>query len=113
MSERQSLALNTEAYRTEDAEMILVGYGIVSRILRSIVDQGRARDMKLGLFRSVSLWPFSRHELELLASELKSFFVCELSWGQMVEDVRLAVGTHTPLKFLWKITGKWKSSCVQ
>jgi len=87
-----------EAYRTEDAEVILVGYGIVSRILRSAVDQGRARGVKLGLFRPVSLWPFPQRELELLATE-KSFFVCELSWGQMVEDVRLAVGTHTPLKF--------------
>ena len=88
-----------ETYRTEDAEIILVGYGIVSRILRSAVDLGRARGVKLGLFRPVSLWPFPGRELEFLATELKSFFVCELSWGQMVEDVRLAVGTHTPLRF--------------
>jgi len=89
----------SQVYRTEDAELILVGYGIVSRILRSVVDLGRLQGLKLGLFRPVSLWPFPARELRQLAAELKSFLVCELSWGQMVEDVRLAVGTHVPVHF--------------
>jgi pyruvate/2-oxoacid:ferredoxin oxidoreductase alpha subunit len=88
-----------QAYRTEDAEIILVGYGIVSRILRSVVDLGRQQGLKVGLFRPISLWPFPTRELGQLAAELKSFFVCELSWGQMVEDVRLAVGSHIPVHF--------------
>ena len=88
-----------EVYRTEDAEIVLVGYGIVSRILRSVVDLGRLQGIRLGLFRPISLWPFPTRQLQELAAELKSFFVCELSWGQMVEDVRLAVGTNVPVHF--------------
>jgi pyruvate/2-oxoacid:ferredoxin oxidoreductase alpha subunit len=88
-----------EAYRTRDASTILVGYGIVSRILRSVVDQGRAQGMKLGLFRPISLWPFPARELESLSAEPRSLFVCELSWGQMVEDVLLAVGRQVPVGF--------------
>jgi 2-oxoisovalerate ferredoxin oxidoreductase alpha subunit len=88
-----------QTYRTDDAEIVLVGYGIVSRILRSVVDLGRRQGLKLGLFRPISLWPFPTGELGQLAAELKSFFVCELSWGQMVEDVRLAIGAHLPVHF--------------
>ena len=88
-----------EAYRTEDAETVLVGYGIVSRILRSVVDKGRARGLRLGLFRPISLWPFPKQELRALAMEGKTFLVCELSWGQMVEDVRLSVGDQAAVHF--------------
>jgi pyruvate/2-oxoacid:ferredoxin oxidoreductase alpha subunit len=88
-----------EAYQTQDAEIVLVGYGIVSRILRSVVDQGRARGLRLGLFRPISLWPFPQKELRALAEESKSFLVCELSWGQMLEDVRLSVGEQSPVHF--------------
>ena len=95
----------SQTYRTEDAEVVLVGYGIVSRILRSVVDLGRQRGFRLGLFRPVSLWPFPARELGQLAAELKSFFVCELSWGQMIEDVRLAVGTHIPVHFYGRMGG--------
>ncbi len=88
-----------ESYRTEDAEIILIGYGIVSRVLRSVVDQGRTQGLKLGLFRPISLWPFSKTELKALASQAKSLLVCELSWGQMVEDIRLIVRDRLPVDF--------------
>ena len=47
-----------EEYRTEDAELIVVGYGIVSRVLRSAVDEARKQGIKVGLFRPITLWPF-------------------------------------------------------
>lgn len=95
----EACCANAEAYRTEDAEIILIGYGIVSRILRSAVDLGRSAGVRLGLFRPVSLWPFPREPLEELAREAKCFLVCELSWGQMVEDVRLSAGDRLPIYF--------------
>ncbi|HVN82164.1 MAG TPA: 3-methyl-2-oxobutanoate dehydrogenase subunit VorB [Terriglobia bacterium] len=88
-----------ECYRTSEADIILVGYGIVSRILRSVVDQARAGSLKVGLFRPISLWPFPGKELRALAEQAKSLLVCELSWGQMLEDVRLAVGDLVPIHF--------------
>ena len=88
-----------ESYRTSEADIVLVGYGIVSRILRSVVDQAWAEGLRLGLFRPVSLWPFPVKELRGLAEQGKSFLVCELSWGQMLEDVRLAVGELAPIYF--------------
>jgi 2-oxoisovalerate ferredoxin oxidoreductase alpha subunit len=88
-----------EAYQTQDAEIVLVGYGIVSRILRSVVDLGRARGKRLGLLRPISLWPFPHKELRALAEESKNLLVCELSWGQMLEDVRLSVAEQAPVHF--------------
>ncbi len=88
-----------ESYLADDAEIVLVGYGIISRILKSVVNKGRAGGLKLGLFRPISLWPFPQTALKVLADEGKSFFVCELSWGQMLEDVRLSVGSQATIHF--------------
>ena len=54
----QQTETRCEEYRTEDAELIVVGYGIVSRVLRSAVDEARKQGMKVGLFRPITLWPF-------------------------------------------------------
>ncbi len=59
----QELESRHENYLTEDAEILLVGFGIVSRVLRSAVDQLRAQGMKAGLFRPITLWPFPSREL--------------------------------------------------
>ena len=88
-----------EGFHLQDAEILLVGYGIVSRILHSVVELGRAHGVKLGLLRPISLWPFPKRELKALTARLKAVLVCELSWGQMVEDVRLVVGDRVPVHF--------------
>jgi pyruvate/2-oxoacid:ferredoxin oxidoreductase alpha subunit len=88
-----------ESYRTDDADFVLIGYGIVSRILRSTVDLGRQAGLRLGLFRPVSLWPFPKTALQELAAQAQCLLVCELSLGQMVEDVRLAVQDRLPVHF--------------
>jgi pyruvate/2-oxoacid:ferredoxin oxidoreductase alpha subunit len=98
-STAEACCINSEAYRTEDAEIVLIGYGIVSRVLRSAVDLGRRAGVRLGLLRPVSLWPFPKLTLEALARQAKCLLVCELSWGQMVEDVRLAVRDQLPVYF--------------
>ena len=80
-----------ETYRAEDAEVLLVGYGIVSRVLRSAVDLARRHGVKAGLFRPITLWPFPSKALVEAARPATKVMVVELSTGQMVEDVRLAM----------------------
>ncbi len=88
-----------EAIRCDDAEHIFIGYGIVSRILHSVVETLRAEGIKAGLFRPLTLFPFPTPQFDAFAKDpnIKSLFVCELSAGQMVDDVRLAVNGRKPV----------------
>jgi 2-oxoisovalerate ferredoxin oxidoreductase alpha subunit len=95
----QQVETRWEEYRTEDAGLIVVGYGIVSRVLRSAVDQARQRGMKVGLFRPISLWPFPSKELLATGLRAEKILVVELSNGQMVEDVRLALDGKRPVEY--------------
>ena len=92
-----------EEYMTEDAEKVIVAFGIVARIAKGVVHKLRARDVKVGLFRPITLWPFPTLALKNLASQGKQFLDVELNTGQMYEDVRLAVGDGVTVDFL----GKW------
>jgi 2-oxoisovalerate ferredoxin oxidoreductase alpha subunit len=94
-----------EEYLTADAELIVIGYGIVSRLLRSAVDQLRAVGRCVGLFRPISLWPFPELEIERLANRGQRFLVVELSNGQMVADVRLAVEGRSAVDLYTRVGG--------
>ncbi|MBI1763450.1 MAG: 3-methyl-2-oxobutanoate dehydrogenase subunit VorB [Acidobacteria bacterium] len=94
-----------EAYKTDDAEIVTIGYGIVSRILKTAVDQARARGIKAGLFRPISLWPFPTQALANLAEAAECFLTVELSNGQLVEDVRLAVNGRRPVRLYARYGG--------
>jgi pyruvate/2-oxoacid:ferredoxin oxidoreductase alpha subunit len=95
----QQMEQRFETYMAEDADILLVGYGIVSRVLRSTVEQARAQGLRVGLFRPISLWPFPSKPLAEYAAKCRFVQVVELSTGQMVEDVRLAIGDKTPIEF--------------
>jgi len=92
-----------EEYETENAEKIIVAFGIVSRIAKGVVNKLRSRGVKVGLFRPITLWPFPKLQLKKLAAEGKEFLDVELSTGQMIQDVKLAVGEGVTVDFL----GKW------
>jgi len=92
-----------EEYLTEDAEVVIVGFGIVSRIARGVINNLRKKGIRVGLFRPITLWPFPTKPLRKLASDGKRFLDVELNTGQMVEDVKLAVGSGVTVNFL----GKW------
>jgi pyruvate/2-oxoacid:ferredoxin oxidoreductase alpha subunit len=94
-----------ENYKADDAEVVLVGYGIVSRILKSVVEVLRARGVRAGLLRPITLFPFPTVELRRLAADAGLFFVVEMSTGQMVEDVRLAVEGRRPVEFYGRCGG--------
>jgi pyruvate/2-oxoacid:ferredoxin oxidoreductase alpha subunit len=94
-----------ELYRADDAEILLVGYGIVSRVLRSTVDQLRARGTRAGLFRPITLWPFPSRALADAAQRCFEVQVVEMSNGQMLEDVKLAVEGRLPVEFYSRCGG--------
>lgn len=94
-----------EKYMTDDAEIVCVGYGIISRILKTAIDQARARGIKAGLFRPVTLYPFPSRELEVIAGWAESFLTVELSNGQLIDDVRLAVKGQRPVRFYSRVGG--------
>ena len=101
----QQLETRCEEYRTEDASLILVGFGIVSRVLRSAVDEARKRGIKAGLFRPITLWPFPAKQLETAALRAEKVLVVELSNGQMLEDVRLTMNGQRPIEFYGRVGG--------
>ncbi len=88
-----------EAYHTEDAELVLMGFGIVSRILRSVVDRAREEGLKMGLLRPKTLWPFPKQAIEDVTSSANKILTVELNFGQMVGDVRLVVNGRIPVEF--------------
>jgi len=81
-----------EGYRLEDASVVLVSYGISSRIARSAVDAARKEGIKAGLFRPITLFPFPEKAVRALAERGSKFICVEMSNGQMREDIRLASG---------------------
>jgi pyruvate/2-oxoacid:ferredoxin oxidoreductase alpha subunit len=94
-----------EVYDVDDAEVLLVGYGIVSRVLRSTVEEARKEGLKVGLFRPITLWPYPSEALAKAASRVEKVVVVELSNGQMIEDVRLALNGKVPVEFYGRVGG--------
>jgi 2-oxoisovalerate ferredoxin oxidoreductase alpha subunit len=102
--------VRSEDWRTDDAEIVLVGYGIVSRVLKQVVDQGRARGLALGLLRPVTLYPFPVERLRQLTRTARLFVVVELSTGQLLEDVRLALDGRRPAEIYSRTGGNVPSA---
>jgi len=94
-----------ELYDAADADVLLAGYGITSRVLRSAVEEGRKQGLHVGLFRPISLWPFPTEALQRAAARAHKVLVVELSNGQMVEDVRLALQGKVPVEFYGRTGG--------
>ena len=105
----RSKEVRYEEINTEDADLILVAYGITSRIARSAMDKARNEGMKVGLLRPITLWPFPEKILSKLAAKADAFLTLELSAGQMVEDVRLAVNGMKPVYFYGRMGGMMPS----
>lgn len=101
----QAEEVRYEAYRCDDARMIIVAYGIVSRIVYSTIDQAREQGLKVGLLRPITLWPFPSDIISELADRADGFLAVELSTGQMIEDVRLAVNGRKPVHFYGRCGG--------
>ena len=101
----QEFECRHEAYCTQDAEVLLVGFGIVSRVLLSAVEALRRQGVKAGMFRPVTLWPYPSRALAKAAAKAQNVLVVELNNGQMFEDVRLALNGEVPVKFYGRVGG--------
>ncbi|MCX5873927.1 MAG: 3-methyl-2-oxobutanoate dehydrogenase subunit VorB [Deltaproteobacteria bacterium] len=88
-----------EMYLTDDAELVLVAYGTAARIAKGAVHRARESGMKVGLYRPKTLWPFPSKALAKLCDHVRHFMAFEMSTGQMVEDVRLAVEGRREVSF--------------
>jgi len=89
----------------DDADLAVVAYGTAARVAHSAVAMARQEGLRVGLFRPISLWPFPEAQLRELASRPTAMLVVELSAGQMVEDVRLAVEGRCPVAFYGRTGG--------
>jgi pyruvate/2-oxoacid:ferredoxin oxidoreductase alpha subunit len=94
-----------EEFYAEDAEIVLVGYGIVGRILKAVTAEARAGGINVGLLRPITLYPFPVSSFQRLAQRARVFVVVEMSNGQLVEDVRLALNGARPVEFLNRMGG--------
>jgi 2-oxoglutarate ferredoxin oxidoreductase subunit alpha len=94
-----------EEFLTDDAEVVIVAYGIVSRVVRSAVELLREDGIRAGMVRPITLWPYPTAALRRLAGQAKFFLASEMSMGQMVEDVRLSVDGQRPVYFYGRSGG--------
>ena len=94
-----------EEWFAEGAEIVLVGYGIVGRILKAVTTEARAEGLNVGLLRPVTLYPFPTVQFQRLARDTRAFVVVEMSNGQLLEDVKLALNGARPVEFLNRMGG--------
>lgn len=94
-----------EQWHCAGAEIILVGYGIVGRILKAVAAEARASGLNVGLLRPITLFPFPVSHFSGLAAHARVFLVVEMSNGQLLEDVRLALNGARPVEFFSRMGG--------
>lgn len=92
-----------EEFMTEDAEVVVVAFGASSRVCKGAVLQQRKQGKKVGMLRPITLWPFPYEQISNCPA--KAFLTVEMNMGQMVEDVRLAVGHDRPVAFFGTVGG--------
>lgn len=94
-----------EEMMTDDADIVIVAYGITARICKSAIDMARAEGIRVGLVRPITLWPYPKAALARVADHAKKFLVVELNMGQMVDDVKVAIECRRPVSFFGRTGG--------
>ena len=92
-------------YQIDGAELIVVGFGTSGRVAQTAVNMARQQGIPVGLLRPISLFPFPEERLSQLADEARGFLVVEMNAGQMVDDVKIAVGGQAPVEFYGRMGG--------
>ncbi len=95
-----------ECFKTEGAEIILVAYGIMSRLAKNAVSELRRIGVPAGLVRPKTLFPFPKKTLKNFVSQAKKFVSIELSGGQMIEDIKLSIECVRPVELIHRVGGK-------
>jgi len=94
-----------ELYNMDDAELGFIAYGLSSRIAKKAVDLARAQGLKVGLIRPKTVWPFPTKIIKEYSKKVKAYLSIEMSVGQMIEDVKLAVECKIPVEHYGKTGG--------
>ncbi len=104
-AEIQAKEVMYEYFHIEDARYILIGFGIVSRVLKTAVEKLRSENIPCGMIRPITLFPFPTNEIRQAADRVEKMLVVEMNNGQMLEDVRLAVEGRIPVLFYNRMGG--------
>ena len=96
-----------EEENVDDADVILVAFGSMTRNIRAAMKECRKRGLKVGIFRPVTLYPFPTKRLNELAQKTEKFLVVEMNMGQMTKDVKLAVNGQAEVQHFGRPVGKW------
>lgn len=94
-----------EMYMCEDADVVLTAYGATARVVKSAVNAARAQGIKAGLIRPITLWPFPVKQMNEATKNCKTVICVEMSMGQMIDDVKLAINCSKPVEFLGRTGG--------
>ncbi len=94
-----------QSYHTDDADYVVIAFGSIARICLKAVEEARAKGIKIGLLRPITLWPFPTAEIERLSARVKGLLVVEINAGQMIEDVRLACHDNIPVCHYGRLGG--------
>jgi len=94
-----------ESFEIEDADLLLVAYGLSARISQKAMELGRERGIKVGLLRPITLYPFPSKAIADAVEQASNILVVELNAGQMIEDVKLAVNGRRPVHFKGRMGG--------
>lgn len=89
----------------EDADYILVAFGSAARLCQKAMELARAKGIKVGLIRPITLWPFPSKEIDKYSSKIKGILTVEMNAGQMVEDVRLSVNGKVRVEHYGRMGG--------
>jgi 2-oxoglutarate ferredoxin oxidoreductase subunit alpha len=92
-------------YEVEDADILIVAFGTAGRIAQSAIRMARQEGIKVGIFRPISLYPYPYDRLREIIQGKKAVLVVEMSGGQMIEDVQLAVQDRAPIFFYGRMGG--------
>ena len=91
--------VKVETVNAENADVVIVAYGVMARVAKTVMQMMEEKGIKVGVVRPITLWPFPTEEIAKVAESAKAFLSVEMSQGQMVEDVRLAVNGKKPVYF--------------
>ena len=89
----------------EDAEICVVSFGITARVAKNAIVEARAKGIKVGMIRPITLWPFPNKVLRAAADKCKAFISVEMNMGQMMEDVQLAIECKKPVYLCNRVGG--------
>lgn len=95
-----------EEYKLDDADIAIVAYGGTARSVKSAVNAGREENIKVGMFRPITMWPFPKKQIEELAKKVKKVIVVEMNMGQYFLEVDRIAGKHTEVKKYGRVNGE-------